>query len=109
MEARRRTKAGASTQRQHRTAPETAATRYEVPTGFSERTCPIVAGRSLEAGDLEARSETETAVMLWRFAAPRTSRLLAFGTASRRMVADGMANRRIRTDQVLAMPADIPL
>ena len=103
LEARQRAETSAGTQRQHRTTPQTVTTQCEEPTGFGERTCPITANGDLDESDLEARGEAETAIPLCRHAgAPRASRLLAIGTASRRMVADRMARKGGRADQILA-------
>ena len=81
-----RTEAGASAQRQHWAAPQTASTRCEQPTGLGERTCAVTTCRNLEESDVEARGEAEIAVTLCRHTgASRASRLLALSTASGRI------------------------
>src|SRR6185369_5016664 len=108
LEARRRTETCAATQRQHRTAAQTAPTRCKESTGLGGRACPIPTCRSLEESDVASRSEAETAIPLCRFArASRAPRLLAVGTASGRMVVDRVAVRRIGTDQVLALHSSV--
>src|SRR5438477_12719012 len=74
-----------------------------MPAGFGQRARPFLTWRSLEEGELAARSEAETRVSICCCAcAARPSRLLALRATSGRVVADGVASRRIRTDQVLA-------
>jgi SRSO17 transposase len=61
-------------------------------------------GQRLEESDLERGSKAKPAVAFCRAtSASGASRLLALGSASRRMAADRMAHRRVRTRQVLAI------